>query len=197
MKKQFIKVRQLLVVIVLLGGFSGCGRKSQIYLETEYNSGFSAGENEALGETAETGESVWVHVCGAVMCPGVYELQKGSRIYEAVEAAGGMAEGAAADYLNMAESLTDGSKVFVPYASDLPEEEQFGSLKEETDGPVDINHAGKELLMSLPGIGEARAEAIIAYRETHGAFEKPEDIMKVSGIKEAAYEKMKDKITVR
>ena len=82
---------------------------------------------------------------------------------------------------------------------------QGGNLGAGTDlennsqggGLVDLNQADRAALMGLPGIGEAKAEAILAWREEHGPFEKKEDIMKVPGIKEAAYEKLKDKITVR
>nr|WP_269141917.1 helix-hairpin-helix domain-containing protein [Lientehia hominis] len=165
----------------------------------------SVGQNTADPAEDEPDTNIWVHVCGAVSVPGVYELPFGSRIYEAIEAAGGMAEGAAADYLNMAGTLSDGDKVAVPFLSELSQEEQYGGDTAENggepgasnDGLIDINHAEKELLMTLPGIGEAKAEALIAYREAHGAFERPEDIMQVSGIKEAAYERLKDKITVR
>ena len=65
------------------------------------------------------------------------------------------------------------------------------------DGLVDLNHADKEALMTLPGIGEAKAEAILSWREEQGPFEEPEDVMRIPGIKEAAYEKLKDKITVK
>ena len=105
-----------------------------------------------------------------------------------------VAPGAAADYLNLAEVLSDGRKVTVPAEAELSPGEQYGPSEDE-DGVVDINRAGKEELMTLPGIGEARAEAVIAYREEHGGFSSPEEIMKVPGIKEASYEKLKDKIT--
>ena len=71
-----------------------------------------------------------------------------------------------------------------------------GGMGQSPDGLVDLNHADRETLMELPGIGQAKADALIAWREEHGLFEKPEDIMQVPGIKEAAYEKLKDKITV-
>ena len=86
--------------------------------------------------------------------------------------------------------ISSGSRSADSAGTDLENNSQGGGL-------VDLNQADRAALMGLPGIGEAKAEAILAWREEHGPFEKKEDIMKVPGIKEAAYEKLKDKITVR
>lgn len=196
------------MLAVLSEGF-GCGKKEAVLLQTvpiEQEEAEETGTEETkekTGKETKAEESmILVHVCGAVVSPGVYELSEGSRVYEAVEAAGGMTEDAASDYLNMAGSLSDGSKITVPFLSALSEEERYGlsddgDMKDTKEALVDINHADKEMLMTLPGIGEAKAEAVIAYRKEHGAFGSAEDIMLVPGIKEAAYEKLKDKITVR
>ncbi len=214
------RMKLILLAVFFTAAMSACGKQVQIFAGTEEPAGEvitgetdgSAGEagsfagREMSGkastggftEEAGGGTGIFVYVCGAVTAPGVYELPEGSRVYEAVGLAGGMTEDAASEYLNLADVLSDGEKVVVPRLSELPAEEQYGPLTEtEEGGPVDLNHAGKEALMTLPGIGEARAEAIIAYREEHGAFGSPEDIMQVPGIKEAAYEKLKDSITVR
>ena len=148
-----------------------------------------------------------VHICGAVCAPGVYELPQGSRIIDAVEAAGGFASDAAQDARNLAESIADGSMIRIPTFLEAQEEsrevtEIYDSGKEELSaaaeqaGLVNINTADAAVLQTLPGIGESRAAAIIAYREQNGAFTCIEDIMKVSGIKQAAFEKLKDRITV-
>lgn len=156
----------------------------------------------------EKAEKIWIHVCGQVVSPGVYELAPGSRVYEAIEAAGGLLEEAADDALNMAMELTDGQQLRVPTIEEAQAAGGIfdpGSLKGAEavsgaggfgDGRVNLNTAGKEELMQLSGIGEARAEAIMAYRTEHGKFQRIEDIMKVSGIKEAAFEKIRDDITV-
>ncbi|MDF2889633.1 MAG: competence protein ComEA helix-hairpin-helix repeat protein [Lacrimispora sp.] len=142
----------------------------------------------------------YVHICGEVVSPGVYELEEGSRIFQAVAVAGGFTENAAADTLNMAEQIKDGMKIQVP---DQEEAKRLldqgtsarGSLPEGRR-QVNLNTAGKEELMTLRGVGDAKADDIIRYRESHGGFQKIEDIMKISGIKEAAFQKIKDDITV-
>ncbi len=156
---------------------------------------------ESSGETTER-TVLLVHICGAVERPGVYELEAGDRIYQLVELAGGFTEDAAAGYLNLAGALSDGQKIVVPTrgeAADDPYGEEAVPEKngEAVDsGLVNINTADKARLMTLPGIGEAKALAIIAWRTEHGRFQTTEDIMLVSGIKEAAYEKIKTLITV-
>lgn len=146
---------------------------------------------------------IYVHVCGAVKNPTVYSLPEGSRVCDAITKAGGLTETAADDYVNQARFLTDGERVYIPekdelsnlsasqYAAGQPVDSAGGSQEMLQ---VNINTAGISELTTLPGIGESRAESIIAYREKHGAFAKIEDIMKISGIKGAAYEKIKDRI---
>ncbi|MDO5407469.1 MAG: helix-hairpin-helix domain-containing protein [Eubacteriales bacterium] len=154
-----------------------------------------------------------VHVCGEVNAPGVYELEEGQRICEAIEQAGGFTEGAATDYLNLAEPVRDGMKLAVPNRDDIPKKEwapeytEYGAAGSRESGEiaggafgaaglVNLNTATKEELMTLTGIGEARAEDILRYRQEHGRFERIEDVMKISGIKEAAFDKIRENITV-
>lgn len=134
-----------------------------------------------------------VYVCGAVVSPGVVELPEGSRAADALQAAGGFAEDAEISYVNLAAKVKDGEKLYFPNVT-----EDMGSLMQEKEqGLVNINTADVEELCSLPGIGEAKAQDIIAYREANGLFADKEDIMKVSGIKENAYAKICEKITVQ
>lgn len=191
----------------------------------------SFGEADVFGEDEiweETGESpvsseaadstfIFVHVCGAVQQPGVYELEYGSRVYQAVDAAGGLAPEAASDFVNMALVLQDGQQLRIPDRQEAEEFEKLQGIKEDlyitpaggasdtTGGAashsgntalINLNTATKEELMTLSGIGEAKAEAILAYRNEQGAFRTVEDVMKVPGIKEAAFQKIKDSITV-
>ena len=165
-------------------------------------------KESAAEETQEPEEMVYVHVCGQVVSPGVYQLLKGSRVYEAIALAGGCTEQGALDCLNMAQEVADGMKIQVPdqeMARRILEEQPAGTGQNQLSGLgqgqsaqtlVNINTASKEQLMTLSGIGESRAEDIIQYREEYGGFQKIEDIMKVSGIKEAAFQKIKDSITV-
>lgn len=171
---------------------------------------------EISGTTSETSaepRELYVHVCGAVANPGVYVLPEGSRVVDAVMAAGGTTADASGEALNQALAVTDGMQVYVP---NTEEAEQFqdwihtgemssqtgnsgGSASTGTDsaGKVNINTADVSTLCTLPGIGESRAASIVAYREEHGGFSSIEDIMKVSGIKDAAFGKIKDKICVK
>lgn len=159
---------------------------------TEAGNNADVTADEAFSETG----SCFVHVCGAVVSPGVYELPAGSRIYDALNLAGGITENGAATALNFAEQIYDGEQILVPTWEQYSAGWTSAEAKETSDGLVNINTATKEQLMTLNGIGESRAQAIIAYREEHGFFSAIEDLMQVSGIKEAAFEKVKDYITV-
>ncbi|MCM1569976.1 MAG: helix-hairpin-helix domain-containing protein [Roseburia sp.] len=137
---------------------------------------------------------IYVHVCGAVVSPGVLKLPVGSRGADALARAGGFAEDASEDYINLAARLEDGQKLYFPTREEarvLQEEKQ-----REDSGLVNINTADEAQLCTLTGIGESRARDIIAYREAHGAFARTEDIMLVSGIKESVYQKICGQITV-
>ncbi|MGC6175827.1 helix-hairpin-helix domain-containing protein [Lacrimispora sp. 38-1] len=156
--------------------------------------------SDSLKAPEEPSRICYVHICGEVVSPGVYELEEGSRIFQAVAVAGGFTENAAADTLNMAEQVKDGMKIQVPDQEEAKRllDQGTSSLKNIPEGShkVNLNTAGKEELMTLRGVGEAKADDIIRYRESHGGFQKIEDIMKISGIKEAAFQKIKDDITV-
>lgn len=141
-------------------------------------------------ELPQQTDTIIVYVCGEVEHPGVYELEAGSRIYQAIERAGGFTANAAKEALNLADHLTDGQMITV--LSDL----EMDVAEEEKDSRVNINTAEKELLMTLPGIGASKAEAIVAYREDQGTFASTEDILNVSGIGNGVYEKIKDLIRI-
>lgn len=162
----------------------------------------------------------YVHICGAVQNPGVYEVEAGSRLYEVIRLAGGLHEDAADQAVNQAGIVQDGMQIYIP----TKEEVQNGTVTVTTgsgisgdstdasgsgsgdttdngneaseDGLVNINTADVTGLCTLPGIGETRAKAIIAYRETNGRFQRIEELMKVNGIKAGVYEKIKELIKV-
>ena len=157
---------------------------------------------------------VYIHVCGLVSTPGVYGLPAGSRVYEAIEAAGGFSEAAVPDYLNLAQVLEDGMKIQVPDREQAEEWKARGLTQSgismgggtagvQTSGRtgsgeggskarVNLNTASREELMTLRGIGASRADDIIHYRQEFGGFKSIEDIMNVSGIKDAAFEKINE-----
>lgn len=173
-------------------------------------------ENTEKTENIETNDSqsFVVYVSGYVNNPGVYELSAGSRVIDAIDAAGGYSKEAYDNYLNLASLIADGQMIYVP----SEEEVESGSIERGVasgaDGSgvggvtggngggnssgsgalVNINQASKEELMTLPGIGESKADKIIAYREENGRFSTPEGIMEISGIKDGLYNKIKDKI---
>ena len=151
---------------------------------------------EPGAEKAKTGsQTVYVYVCGAVRDPGVVEVPEGSRAEEALRLAGGMTAEADPFYVNLAETVTDGQKLYFPTAEEAEELET--AVKAVEEGLVNINTASAEELCTLPGIGASRAADIVRYREQNGAFQTKEDIMKVSGIKQNAYDRLCDKITVQ
>jgi competence protein ComEA len=149
-------------------------------------------ENENQPDSQD--DTVCVYVCGEVNAPGVYTLPKDSRYADALNVAGGFTDEADENYVNLAAKINDGERLYFPNKEEAAEK----TASEETakSGLVNINTADETLLCTLPGIGSARAKDIIAYREKNGVFETKEDIMKVSGIKSAAYGKICDMITV-
>ena len=149
---------------------------------------------------------IYVYVCGAVKTPGVYSLTPGSRVFEAIEAAGNVNEDAYAQALNLAGILNDADKIYVPTIEEY-ESGALGQISDKgapgslsgggTEGKININSADKTTLMTLSGIGESKANAIISYREEHGDFKSTEEITNVSGIGKATYANLKDNIIVR
>ena len=164
----------------------------------------NAGINAAgTHEENEATVSCMVHVCGAVERPGVYELPQGSRIYQAIECAGGLSNEADPNYLNQADFVSDGDKVYVPTREEVAEMDSplqnVVTQSGETGAPsglVNLNTASEEQLCTLPGIGSSKARSIIAYREEHGSFDRIESVMNVAGIKDGLFQKIKAYITV-
>lgn len=144
----------------------------------------------------DSNTDIYVHICGAVINPGVYQVPVGTRVYQALELAGGSSDDAYLSGINLADKLADGQKVYIPAEGENAE----GILSIDSGGVqsvmININTASEAELMTLPGIGQSRAKDIINYRVKNGLFESINDIMKVSGIKEAAFEKIKDLIKV-
>ena len=210
-----------LALSFLTMGLCGCAEKhdaaeelEEFTLEgesdVEKNSSNSKTESEKAsqsGTDAEEGlpETLYVHVCGAVNAPGVYELKTDARIYEALEAAGGMTEDAAADWINQAEALSDGERIYVPTQEETEESAQSvsgrwadpnGNAGGSVSDKINIITAAKEELMTLSGIGASKAESILKYRQEHGNFQNIEDLKKIEGIKDGVFNKIKDDITV-
>ena len=158
--------------------------------------------DDSSDQSAEEAGNIFIYVCGAVREPGVYVLPEGSRVYEAIRMAGGMTPEANEAFVNQARVLVDGEQITVFTKEETegldPETFEYDvpAADPVSQGKININKATAEELKSLSGIGEAKALAIIEYRETNGAFRETADIMKVSGIGEALYNKIKDDIDV-
>lgn len=137
-----------------------------------------------------------VHVTGAVARPGVYSVDVGARVADALNLAGGTLPEAWLGNLNLAKPLFDGEQVYIAFAPSQDGNDDV--LPAHTAKPlVNLNTASAVELQTLPGIGPAKAQAIINYRQQHGAFARIEDLMKVSGIGEKTFAQLKDLITVR
>ena len=181
----------------------------------------SRGKSADIQPTGEDSPNVgtgriFVHVCGAVRKEGVYELSPDARVVDAIRAAGGCTKKAASFGINQAEALKDGVQVYVPTKAELKKGTNgvgslasFGTGGVRTglssqgmnpggggDALININLATKEELMKLNGVGEAKAELIINYRQAKGGFKDIKDIMKIKGIKQKFFDKIKDKICI-
>ena len=182
--------------------------------------GSDAGNGTEINSTGETQpEMIYVDVCGAVANPGVFQLATGSRVFQAIEAAGGYLPEAVQNCVNRAGVLTDGQQLYILTQEEMERQgrdpvEMAGAsdgqmngsagtgqntgmtAQVQQDNRININTADEAQLTTLTGIGATRAQAIIAYREENGPFAAIEDIMNVQGIKEGTFAKIKDEIVV-
>lgn len=172
--------------------------------------------SEAVSDKEMQQAMIYVDVCGAVANPGVFQLVAGSRVFQAIEAAGGYLPEAALTCVNRAGVLTDGQQLYILTQEEMERQgldpaEMSGASDGQMNGSagtgqntgmtaqdnrININTADEAQLTTLTGIGATRAQAIIAYREENGSFAVIEDIMNVQGIKEGTFAKIKDKIVV-
>lgn len=175
--------------------------------------------SEAVSDKEMQQAMIYVDVCGAVANPGVFQLAAGSRVFQAIEAAGGYLPEAALTCVNRAGVLTDGQQLYILTQEEMERQgldpaEMAGAsdgqmngsagtgqntgmtAQVQQDNRININTADEAQLTTLTGIGATRAQAIIAYREENGPFAAIEDIMNVQGIKEGTFAKIKDEIVV-
>ena len=158
-------------------------------------------ESKTLEASKQEKELV-VYLCGAVNEPGIYTLPAKSRLYEALAMAGGFSERADPAYHNLARELKDGERIYILSCAEttaLNVEQQIAgdTEKAEKDSLINLNTATAEQLTTLPGIGEAKAAAILEYREQAGQFKNIEELKNVNGVGEAMFEKIRNKITVQ
>jgi competence protein ComEA len=145
-------------------------------------------------------EMVAVHVLGAVAAPGLVWLDAGSRVVDAIDAAGGTVPGAALDAINLAAVVADGQKLRVPFHGEEMIDQPVGEPSAAAEGTsaslIDLNTATSEQLTTLPGIGPVTAAAIVSYRERFGRFGSVDDLLRVSGIGPGRLEAIRDLVTV-
>lgn len=174
-----------------------------------------SGKDNLNDKKSDRQSQVVVYICGAVKHPGVYKFTAGSRVNDAVNAASGFKKGAARTAINQARVLEDGEQITIPtlkqvkrkQLSKITDGDNFqdkttdnentdSSERESQDTLININTASAGELTSLSGIGQNRADAIIEYRQSNGKFQSIEDIMKIPGIKQGIFNKIKNKISV-
>ncbi len=194
-------VGKYLIMLLFCMLITGCGRDDSVLMTVgeEASETYEASDMTESGTAeAESQQMIYVYLCGAVQKPGVYEVPDGTRLFEVLNLAGGMSADASDRSLNQAEKLTDGQQIRVLTL----EEEQNAVLnggessEDKADPRVNINTADEAELTTITGIGASRAKSIIAWREEHGSFQKVEDIMNVSGIKEGLFSRIRDSIRV-
>ncbi len=198
----------LIVILAFIWLFSIYGNdppKNEIKKSQESN-------NEVefkLGIKEKENKTIMVDISGEIITPGVVKLPEGSRIIDAITAAGGKTEDADLSKVNLAYILDDGVQLYIPRYNEKLEKEivqtepGVGIIQEginttsKKDSKVNINIANKEKLATLPGIGEGTAEKIIEYRSKTGKFKTIDEIKKIPGIGESKFKSLKDKITIK
>lgn len=195
----------LLATIIISGGLV-----YYAFHEKNADVAFKLQEGPAIPVTApvtqEQPKKVVVYVTGAVKNPGVYTLEDGMRVKDAIDLAGGVLPEADLLRLNLAQKLHDEDKLYVPKIGEIMSESQTqqstagasgtAGITSLSDGKININTAGLSELDTLPGIGPATAQKIIDYRTQNGPFKSIDDIKNVSGIGDKKFEQIKDKIKV-
>ncbi len=204
------------VGLALLSGLLGDSGSSAVVLPmTKADDVPSVGSRAASGAPAgpaptTAASALTVHVAGAVSAPGIVRLPLGARVADALAAAGGLRGDADSDRLNLAETLSDGVRLYVPAIGQavLPQPVSAGGVHLGGGGggvdgepstpaaPLDLNSATAEQLDSLPGVGPSTAAAIIGYRDSHGPFRSVDELDEVRGIGPAKLEQLRELVVV-
>jgi len=189
------------------GGLSGSNASNVSNLRSDEALENVIDKSDNGSDTAGKGKVIFVHVAGAVKKPGVYRLEEGQRVYEAIELAG-PTDDADLDSLNLARLLYDEERIYVPKKGDAGNSLGLGTGSVGTDPsgystegypgfPININIATASQLESLPGIGPVLADRIIAYRKQNGRFQNKEELKNVSGIGDKTYSRIAKYIIVK
>ena len=186
------------LVVLVVAGVGWAAFSSMRAPAFEVHADEAVAPSSSEPEAAEVKAQVYVYVTGAVANPGVYSLDEGLRVCDAVEAAGGLTEDADASTVNLARVLSDGEHIALPTKAEVETALAQGSAGGAAGASslVNINTADASALETLSGVGSATAQAIISDREQNGPFSTIEDLMRVDGIGEKKFAKLKDSICV-
>ena len=185
-KPALIGIAILVIMVAVLAGRNLIGTATATEFELSSDAS-SIEETVSDGESHKT-ETLFVHVSGCVANPGLYELEEGSRLASAIEAAGGFTEDAACDSVNLARRLEDGEMVVVlPMSAGSGANEEIPEVK-TASSLININSATAEELEQLPGIGPSTAQKIVSDRMANGSFKSPDDLKRVTGIGDKKFE---------
>lgn len=224
--KQKIMIVSILIILLAIGGIIFYvfieNQETEFDLEQLVDSAqnenvFNQNEENKEPETNQANEEkkemIIVHITGEVKNTGIITLEKGARIADAIEKAGGETKEADLNEVNLAYELQDGQQIYIPNKKDktknegkvyitsesgnnVIKQENINNTNKGVNKKVNINTANQSELETLPGIGESIASRIIEYREQNGKFQKIEDLQNVKGIGESKFEKIKDQVTV-
>ena len=223
--KVIIGIISIIIIIFVCVYFYTRSNMENEYNELEnYNILQNETNNNIVDDTEddldiEKGSKIIVHVTGAVKNAGIVKIEEGSRIVDAIEAAGGFADDADVSQINLAYQIEDGQKIYIPsisdeksdgsekilqkeYVTDEPGddviiENEEANIKSRESEKININTAEQDELEEIPGVGESTALKIIEYRKINGKFKTIEDIKNVNGIGDSKFENMKEKICVK
>ena len=192
------KIGAVALVVLIVAGVGWAAFSSMRAPVFEVHADEAVAPSSSEPEAVEVKTQVYVYVTGAVANPGVYSLDEGLRVCDAVEAAGGLTEDADASTVNLARVLSDGEHIALPTKAEVETALAQGSAggAAVASSLVNINTADASALETLSGVGSATAQAIISDREQNGPFSTIEDLMRVDGIGEKKFAKLKDSICV-
>ncbi len=184
----------LIVIILFISGsiyYASLKRPKEIISVRPENS-----KNDYSSPKNSKPKKIIVYICGTVKEPGVYQLNEGERVIDAIERAGGALPQAELEALNLASKLNDGQKIYLPKKGEIKKNLDSNPSSNEIEERININQADSQQIEQLSGIGPVLAERITKYREEHGFFKNIDELKKVEGIGPKKFENLKDKITV-
>lgn len=209
LKKIFIII---IILIIVICSFIFYKKDDEFLIYNEDDDSAVLEENELivdeeknLENIVEEKDTIKIYITGEVKNPGVKELKEGSRIEDAINIAGGLTDTANISQVNLAYSLEDGQKIYIPNLNEkideyISMENGEGIVEQEkskTSGRININKADVSELCELPGVGESLAKKIVDYREENGKFKTTDDLKNVTGIGEKKFESIKEYIVVK